>query len=80
MESSSQPPKHQLLLRAGVLASLGWLLAGIALWVFIEGVATANRPHEVSGGWAVATLAAIDLVLAVLVTVLLVRNTRRDGL
>lgn len=80
MDDLAQPPKHRRLLRAGMLAGLGWLFAGLALWIFIEGVATANRPHEVSGGWAVALLVGIDLVLAVVVTTLLVKNVRHDGL
>lgn len=76
----AERPKHHRLLLAGWCGVLGWLLAGAAFWVFYEGIATANRPHEISGQWAFFSLAGIDLILAVLVSVLLVRNFRRDGL
>ena len=80
MHDLGAPPRHQLLLNAGLFAGLGWLLTGLMVWIFIQGVSSANRPHEVTGEWAVFSLAAIDLILAVVVTVLLVRSVRRDGL
>ncbi|MGB0951837.1 MAG: hypothetical protein ACPG31_01305 [Planctomycetota bacterium] len=80
MATAKPPEKHSRLLRAGGCSLLGLAFTGIGFWVFIEGVATANKPHEVSGGWALACLAVVVAVLAVVASVLLVRNFRHDGL
>jgi len=78
--SAPAPPKHQSLLRAGQLGALGWVLAIGAAWAFLEGVSHANKPHEIENQWVVMVLAGLDLLLAIVVPVLLVRNIRRDGL
>lgn len=80
MTNPTSPEKHYRVLRAGAFGLLGWLLMGAGLWVFMEGVATANRPHEVSGQWAVAGLALVCAALAIVIPVQLVRNFREDGL